>query len=64
MRTTTIIAPRLSAAKLAPRATPRSNAIRSIGIGAALLIFGLIYLVVSPVGWILRKLGVGRSGPI
>lgn len=55
MRTTTILSPRSKTRNLAHRSTPFSNAMRGIGMGAALLVLGLIYLVLAPIGWCVRK---------
>lgn len=60
MRSTTIIAPLTSTRRLIHRAHPLANAFRGIGIGAALLVFGLVFLLLSPLAWCVRKISALR----
>lgn len=61
LRTTTVIAPLGPSRRIAIRSNPLSAALRGIGIGAALLVVGLFYLVAASFFWCARKLAAMRS---
>lgn len=60
LRTTIVIAPLGPSRKIVARANPLGAALRGIGIGAALLVLGLFYLLVAPFFWCARKLRARR----
>jgi hypothetical protein len=62
MRTTTVIAPLRSSRKIIQRPNGVSATFRRIGIFVALLLFGLVFLILSPIAWCVRKIGALFSG--
>ncbi len=60
MRTTIIIAPVAATKRLVQRANPVGAALKSIGIALVLLVLGLVYLLLSPIAWVVRKLSGAR----
>lgn len=55
LRTTIVIAPLGSSRRIVARANPLAAALRGIGIGAVLLVLGVVYLSVAPFFWCAGK---------